>query len=736
MLVRPSFAMTPLARLLKLATFTPLLLISPGVQALTVIDLGQTVTIDGSTPVDNYAVIQRATLIANGATTNKIELRETSKLHLNTTTVNAQGSTAIDLRSSTATIANKSVINTDQVGLSLGDENSIGSKVTLNDSTVNAGQLGAILSARSELIMENGAQINATGPLSNGVVSFGGQVSATDSGIRGEANGIIVFPEASLTTSNKVVLNNSTVQGVTGAAIRVDGRNQGSTERVNIQVNNGSTLLHGNGNLLEVQNGAMVNFDVNNSRLVGDIIVDANSQADVSLDNFATLTGRLENVQNLEIANQARWIMVGDGAVENLALDGGGVQFGNPGQFFNLSVGELSGNGTFYMHNDFTTGQVDTLTVTGTATGEHTVALDSSGTEPLTAASQAVVHIAAGDAQFSLLGGPVDLGTYSYDLVKVGNNDWYLNSATRTISPGTQSVMALFSAARTVWYGEMSSLRSRMGEVRLDHGKAGGWIRTYGNKYNVSESAGVAYQQVQQGLSFGADAPLPVGDGQWLVGVLAGYSKSDLDLNRGTSGDINSYYLGGYATWLDAVSGYYFDGVIKYNRLQNDADVQLSDGRKTKGDYNNNGVGASVEFGRHIKLADDYYVEPAVQFSAVTFDGADYTFDNGLKAKGDRENSLLGKVGATVGRNYSWAQGKTVQPYVRAAYVHEFASNSDVSVNDNRFNTDLRGSRGELGAGVAMTVTDKVSIHADFDYSNGSKIEQPWGANVGVRYSW
>jgi outer membrane autotransporter protein len=68
--------------------------------------------------------------------------------------------------------------------------------------------------------------------------------------------------------------------------------------------------------------------------------------------------------------------------------------------------------------------------------------------------------------------------------------------------------------------------------------------------------------------------------------------------------------------------------------------------------------------------------------------------------------------------------------------VREFAKNNKVKVNNNAFNNDLSGSRGELGAGLAMTVTDKVSVHADFDYSNGDKIEQPWGANVGVRYSW
>ena len=227
-----------------------------------------------------------------------------------------------------------------------------------------------------------------------------------------------------------------------------------------------------------------------------------------------------------------------------------------------------------------------------------------------------------------------------------------------------------------------------------------------------------------------------MGDGQWLVGLLGGYSKSDLNLSRGSSGTVDSYYVGAYSTWLDEPSGYYFDGVLKFNRFENEADVHLSDGSKTKGSYNNNGVGASVEFGRHIKLADDYFVEPYTQWSGVVIQGQSYDLDNGLAADGDRARSLLGKLGATAGRNFNLGEGKVVQPYVRAAYVHEFATNNDVSVNDNVFNNDLSGSRGELGAGVAMTLTDKVSLHADVDYSNGEKIEQPWGFNFGARYSW
>ena len=735
--VSQSFPVTPLAHFLKLVMLTPLLLISPTGLAQTIIDDGSSKTIDASTTLDDYLVENASKLTANGATTNQIRAATGSNVVLNSTRVNAQGTIyGVDLSASEMTIANKSTIVSSRTGLRLAQTVNGGSTARVSDSEIIGGQIGASLSAKSQLTLEAGSKVTGSNADGIGIRSFGGKISATDSTIVGGLNGVSLFADLNLSADNALILNNSHVEGLTGSAIIVNGQTQTNTERVNIVVNNGSTLVGGNGTLLEVINGSSANFKADNSQLFGDIVVEAGSSADVVLDHSATLTGRLENIQSLAVNNDARWVMVGDGEVANLVMNGGGIQFGNPGEFYKLSVGELSGNGTFFMHTNFTTGQVDTLMVTGTASGNHTVAIDSSGSEPGTATSIPVVHIAAGDAEFLLKDGPVDLGAFSYNLIKQGNNDWYLNTSAKVISPGTRSVMALFNTAQTVWYGELSTLRSRMGEVRMDEGKAGGWMRAYGNKFDVSASSGVAYRQTQQGLSFGADAPLPVGDGQWLVGLLGGYSKSDLDLSHGTTGTVNSYYLGAYTTWLDDESGYYFDGVLKFNRFQNESKVQLSDGKQTKGSYDNNGVGASLEFGRHIKLANDYFVEPFTQLSGVVIQGKDYDLDNGLSAKGDLTRSLLAKVGATAGRNFNLGEGKVIQPYIRAAYAHEFANNNEVKVNNNVFNNDLSGSRGELGAGVAMTLTEKVSVHADFDYSNGNKVEQPWGANVGVRYSW
>jgi outer membrane autotransporter protein len=734
MAVTRLFTLNPLSRILSLLSIAPLLLVGEQAVSATRTVNATTLDIDGSAAYDSYRLINAATLNANGTQTQDIRVSSGSTLNLTGSQVQGTGNNGVHLDAGTAVITG-SAISSNRIGLVLSHDaaNTKGSTVQVSGSTITGAQNGATVNAMSTLTLTGST---VTGTNAAGLRLFNGTVNANDSTIVGGKNGVQINYDPAVDAPNTLNLNNTDVVGRDGSAILVDSLGSGAVS-ANIAVMNGSTLTGSNGILMEVVRGAEGNLRVGNSHLVGDIVADGSSTANVTLEDSAVLTGKLENVQNLAVNSAARWVMVGDGSVENLTLNGGNIQFGNRGDYFKLTVGSLSGEGgTFHMHHDFNTGQIDTLTVTGEARGDHTIALDSSGTEPVAVGSTPVVHIGSGDATFKLAGDAVDLGAFSYDLIKQGDNDWFLNTESKTISPGTQSVMALFNAAQTVWYGELSTLRSRMGEVRMDGGKSGGWIRAYGNKFNVSESSGLAYQQTQQGLSFGADAPLPVGDGQWLVGLLGGYSKSDLDMSGGTSGTVDSYYLGAYTTWLDKPSGYYFDGVLKFNRFQNESDVQLSDGTKTKGDYNNNGVGASLEFGRHITFDDGYFLEPFTQLSGVVVNGANYDLDNGLSAEGDSARSLLGKVGATAGRNFNFGEGKVVQPYLRAAYVHEFAKSNDVEVNNNPFKTDLSGSRGELGAGIAMTVTDRVSLHADFDYSNGDKIEQPWGFNVGARYSW
>jgi outer membrane autotransporter protein len=675
------------------------------------------------------------------------------------------------------------------------------STVSVFDSTLNGVGAGAAVSFESQLRLSNSsvtAALNGAGR-GTGIQMLDGTVSLeNNTRVTGQVNGVQMSSEVLAAPVDLATLSvdASTVVGTTGSAILVNPVNPtGRPTNAQIRVANGSVLQGGNGLTIELQNRSTATVLVDGSSLNGGILVDDTSSANVTLQNNSAIsgnvtnvadftlnngsslsgnltrttnltasnnssvsgnvsdvqnfnvtgnssvTGNLSNVTNLNLDNST-WTTNDGQGVTNLAMNAGAVKLGaGDGTFETLNVSTLSGSGRFIMDTDLSTHQSDLLNVSGQAAGDYDLQIRNTGVDPAKGEDeQRVVHTGAGStAQFSVVGGQVDFGTFAYELEQ-RDNEWYLvqkfdDEGDPEVTPGTRSVIGLFSAAPTVWYGELSSLRSRMGELRYGEAQGGAWTRAYGNKYNMSAAGGTAYQQNQHGVSFGADAPLPVADGQWLVGVLAGYSRSDLDIAAGTSGHVDSYYLGAYTTWLSD-SGYYVDAVVKANRFKNTSDVRMSDGEKSEGDYNTSGIGASVEVGKHIKLQDDWFVEPFAQVSTLWVKGEDYSLDNGMDASSNKADSFLGKLGTTVGRNFPLDKGGYVQPYVKIAAAHEFAKSNRVKVNDNTFSNDLSGSRGELGAGIAAQLTDVLQLHADVDYSNGQNVEQPWGVNVGLRYNW
>ncbi|OBS41046.1 autotransporter outer membrane beta-barrel domain-containing protein [Pseudomonas syringae pv. syringae] len=728
------FVLRPLSWTLKIVIFLSPLLTGSHALAQILVDTPQ--TIDATGPLDSYRVVSTGNLTANGATTLQISTITGAKLTLTGSQVSAgTSSSAVSLTGAEALIFG-SVLTGGADGLGMGNESSqlVGSTATVIGSTITATNRGINAGSLSNLTLE-GTSVTATGTNGRGMEMWDSTVKASGSTITGQQYGVRLRADPAVPSSNLLVLEGTRVEGITGSALIV-GTPTGAPATADIQVNNSSTLTGGNGKILELINGSTAHMTVDNSHLQGDVSAGEGSTASLSLQNNATLTGRLENVSSLSLSSQGQWVMVENGQVNELSMNGGSVRFGDAAAFYTLSLASLSGSGTFMMDVDFGGQATDFLDITGNATGSHTLLIGSTGVDPLSDTSLHLVHAAAGDASFSLAGGAVDLGAWSYDLIKQGDNDWYLDTTTRTISPAAQTVMALFNTAATVWYGELTTLRSRMGELRMDQARSGGWIRTYGNKFNVADASGFGYQQVQSGVALGADGNLPVGSGQWLAGVMIGQSTSDLSLDHGASGKVDSYSMGAYSTWLDSESGYYVDGVIKLNQFKNKARVNLSDGSRTRGNYGNLGVGASLGLGRHIKLDNGYFLEPYTQLAGLIVQGKDYALDNGMRAEGDRSRSLLGKVGTTAGRSFDLGKGRTLQPYVRVAVAHEFVNRNEVKVNDNVFNNDLSGSRGELGAGVSVSLSDNLQLHADFDYSNGDAIEQPWGASAGLRYSW
>lgn len=732
-----------------------------GSPALAVIVDNRTLDVDSTVPPTDYLVRNSGVLNLAQAMTHTLNVISGSTLNINGATVNAEsGIEGISITASQGNLVQADVTS-DSIGMMVNRffSSTQGSTVTATDSQFRGGEAGIQITALSNLTLI-GSEVTGQAAGSVGLNMIGGEVHATDgTRISGDRAGVRMVNDSSVSGSNALVLDGASVEGRNGPAIEVAGG-----ANVSIEVLNNSTLRGSDNQLLAVREASTAAVTVGNSTLIGnfsvtgsstadfifdrgdmtgDVLVEDGSTANVTLQDQSQFTGRLDKVASVNINDNSNWTLTGNDSVGAMRLEGGRVTFGAaqaPTTYYQLTVGTLAGNGTFEMKGDFANGQSDFLNVLGQSEGQFDLAVQASGLDAASPQQLTLVRTGTSDgANFALAGDQrVDVGTWSYGLasreIDGGAKEWFLDPTTEVISPGARSVLALFNTAPTVWYGELSSLRSRMGELRLNGGEGGGWSRVYSNRHDVADGSGVGYQQTQQGFSLGADAR--VGESQVLVGVLAGTSESDLDLNRGTSGTVKSYYVGPYVTWLDSDTGYYFDGVLKFNRFRNESKVNLSDGSRTKGDYDNWGVGGSAEFGRHIKLANDYFVEPFAQLSAVQIQGKHYTLDNDMDADGDRMRSLLGKAGATVGRNFGFADGAVAQPYVRAAIAHEFASNNEVKVNNNVFNNDLSGSRAEFGAGVAVAMSERWQMHVDLDYAKGKHIEQPYGVNLGWRYSF
>ena len=594
----------------------------------------------------------------------------------------------------------------------VGDLQNVTSATLNNQARMTGNVLGA-----SSVVIDNASTL--TGNLQNVTNALINHQSVMTGDMVGGAS--VVIDNASTLNGNLQNVANATINHQSVMTGNVVGA-------ASVLIDNASTFT---GNLQEVAKTTISNQSV----MTGNVNAAAESVSNLTLDNGASLTGQVNNVANFGINNNALWQMTDSQSVNNLTLNGGRVRFGGNQDYFQLNVANLAGSGTFEMGTDFNKGVSDLLNVTGSAAGNHQLLVSSTGLDPVNDSSIKIVQSVAGSAQYGLVNNRVDVGAFTYRLAKEGD-DWYLQPDKAVVSTSTRTVLAISAATPTVVWGENVQLINRMGDLRANAGQTGAWARSFGSRYSISNNAyGDGYSQNQYGLSLGVDTPVQIAGEQVLLGGFVGYSKSNLDLSRGSSGEIDSTSIGVYGTWLGD-SGYYLDTVAKLNHFRNDAKVSMSDGSLTKGHYNNLGASVSAEFGKHIDIRDGYYAEVFTQWQGAAVQGKNFNLDNGLNADADTTRSLLGKAGVTLGRGMKLANGSVLQPHVRAAVVREFVNNNEVRVNKNKFNNDLSGDRFEIGAGGSWTLTNRWQLHAELETSKGDNVTKDYGVNMGVHYSF
>ena len=198
---------------------------------------------------------------------------------------------------------------------------------------------------------------------------------------------------------------------------------------------------------------------------------------------------------------------------------------------------------------------------------------------------------------------------------------------------------------------------------------------------------------------------------------------------------MESQTIGGYLTYL-RTDGYYADAVLQASRFGNRGNAVMSDGVSTHGSNRNYGVGSSLELGRHIGVDGNWFVEPYVQLAGLFTSGSSFSLDNGMQATNGRSASLQGKIGTAAGKDFVLGDGSVVQPYVKLAFINEFAHSNPAYVNDIAFSNDLSGTRGEFSVGMTAKIKKSFHLYGEYSYAKGQKIEKTWALTGGLRYVW
>ena len=169
--------------------------------------------------------------------------------------------------------------------------------------------------------------------------------------------------------------------------------------------------------------------------------------------------------------------------------------------------------------------------------------------------------------------------------------------------------------------------------------------------------------------------------------------------------------------------------IAKYARLENEFDIVSGMG---DAEYDANGYSFSAEFGKRIQQGNGLWIEPQVELTYGKVGSADYVTAKGVKVAQDSMESLVGRVGLSLGKDI-----KDGNVYARASYLYDFEGETQATLNsDAVLKQDLGGGWWEVGVGANINLSKATYIYADVEKTFGGEVDTNWQWNLGVRYSF
>lgn len=555
---------------------------------------------------------------------------------------------------------------------------------------------------------------------------------------------------------------------------------------------NGSLIVTGD---ILAGNGGEVNLDIGKNGMLTGRIDDYMDAGDEHGNRFFAPQFSDEIVDNgtvnLTIGEGSRWNVNGQSwvteidAADNSIIDLTGAQTDRNTSAHALTVGTLNGNANFRMNLDgFDKANSDMLYIKN-SNGEYNIILDDAVTsEEIGETGLRFATIDNADVNFKNV---VVYNAGAFDVkYKVGKDDYenhnendiYNGTEFGEVKPGTEAVDKFFkgeestinkladsestltnykivdvhsrelnNTGKTIAnmsranYSSaiyMDRLNKRLGEARYINNEEdeGMWVRIRHDRIGKDN----AFRSQNTMYELGYDEKQECDNGERRVGFAVDYMHGDTSYsNISGKGEIDSYGLWLYDTWMGD-KGHYADYVAKWGHLSNDFELYNTRGKVT-GDYSNNVFSISAEYGRKKDIGSDWYFEPQVQAQLARVTGADYTTSQGTKVSVDGINSLIGRAGFRIGKDFGEEKQSTV--YLKADVLHEFLGDQDISLKDktsdgnwSTLSYENEGTWYDVGFGFATQLSKASYAFMDFEKSFGHDNDETYQINAGVQWSF
>ncbi len=684
--------------------------------------------------------------------------------------------------------------NTEKATAAVYAENGANTKTTVNLKADN-GVVNVLSGKKGLWASGKGGTINV-----DGAVNINANYFADESATRSAGEDVHLAVVAGL----KSAVEEQKVKGLVDINLKGDVTSSiygdivgASGGEVDIRRESGNGALVVNGDVL-AGNGGTVSLDMGkNGVLTGriDDYMDASAGHGNSFfaPQFSDVIEKNGTVK-LKLDEGSRWNVNGQSwvteitAADNSIIDLTGAQTDRNTSAHALTVGTLNGNANFRMNLDgFDKANSDMLYIKN-SNGEYNVILDDAVTsEEIGETGLRFATIDNNDVNFKNV---VVYNAGAFDVkYKVGKDDYENHNENDIynggegfdeIKPGSDAVKDFFedkeegietfaneeskitnykiidvhsrelnNTGKTIVgmsranYSNaiyMDRLNKRLGEARYINGEEdqGMWVRIRHDRIGKDN----AFRSQNTMYELGYDEKQECDNGERRVGFAVDYMHGDTSYsNISGKGEIDRYGLWLYDTWMGD-KGHYADYVAKWGHLKNDFGIYAAGVKdKITGDYSNNVFSISAEYGRKKDIGNDWYIEPQAQLQLARVTGADYVTNQNTKVSVDGINSLIGRAGFRIGKDFGEEKQSTV--YLKADVMHEFLGDQDISLKDktsdgnwSTISYENEGTWYDVGFGFATQLSKASYAFMDFEKSFGHDNDETYQINAGVQWSF